>query len=118
VSTVEAVVAVLRRHRYAWANETDVQAQLAAVLAEAGFTVKREVRLGGTLGRIDLIVDRIGIEVKVKGSAEDAARQLQRYAGSCALDALILATTHRAHLPLPATLGGMPVHGVHLAAAL
>jgi hypothetical protein len=84
------------------------------VLTEAGATgVEREVAIG-TGSRLDLLLGRIGIEVKVKGTPANVARQLQRYAGSDRVDALVLATTVHTHRAMPATLGGVPVHVAYL----
>lgn len=99
--------------RYSWRDEADLQAGIACVLADAGLTVERELLVAPRC-RVDLHVDRVGIEVKVKGNAESVLRQLQRYAESDALDAFVLATTRAAHLALPATVGGKPISIAYL----
>lgn len=101
--------------RYTWLDEHGLHMQLANVLLDAEYAVRSEVPLGGRLGRIDLVVERTGIEVKVKGTAEEVVRQLQRYAHSDALDALVLATTRYAHTDVPDEIGGKPVAVAYLA---
>jgi hypothetical protein len=108
--TVAGVVAVIAAHRFGHATEAELQAD---VLTRAGYSVKREARLSAR-NRIDLLVDRIGIEVKVDGSAGNVVRQLERYADSEALDALVLASSRRHHLAMPGSLNGKPVVVVSL----
>lgn len=64
---------------------------LADALARAGLTVVREVRLNPT-DRIDIMVEGVGVEVKIKGARRAIYRQLQRYAASDQVRALVLAT--------------------------
>lgn len=111
--TAEQLAALLHSHRYTWNNEAELHKHLAAVLTEAGHTVQREVTVAPRC-RIDLVVDRTGIEVKVNGTPETVARQLQRYAHSDDLDALVLATTCVRHRVIPAELGGLPITVVNL----
>lgn len=114
-ATVDGVVAVIAAHRFGHATEDELQEGLAGVLIRAGYSVEREARLSAR-DRIDLLVDRIGIEVKVGGSAGDVVRQLDRYAASEGLDALVLASSRRHHLAIPAALNGKPVVVVSLMA--
>lgn len=112
-ATVTGVVAVIAAHRFGHVTEAELQEGLAEVLTRAGYSVEREVRLGAR-DRIDLLVDRVGIEVKVGGSVGDVVRQLERYAGSVRLDALVLASSRRHHLAMPAGLNGKPIVVVSL----
>ena len=105
-----AVSALLRRHRYVYASEDQLQQQLADVLAAAGLRVHREVRLTEH-ERIDLMVGDVGIEVKVKGQ-RTPLRQLGRYAEHPSVQGLLLVTTRAA--TLPATLRDKPVAVVSL----
>jgi len=106
---VAAVVAGWRGH----APEAAVQEHLAGVLAAAGGRVRREVAVAG--GRVDLVVDRVGVEVKVAGTVAEVARQVIRYCADPGLDAVVVATTRAAHLGLPRAAHGKPVIVVHLA---
>ena len=114
-ATVGGVVAVIAAHRFGHVTEAELQEGLAEVLTRAGYSVEREARLGAR-DRIDLLVDRVGIEVKVGGSAGNVMRQLERYADSEELDALVLASSRRHHLAMPGALNGKPVVVVSLVA--
>jgi hypothetical protein len=111
--TVDQVVAVIAAHRFGHATEAELQDGVAEALAIAGYRALREVRLSAR-DRIDLLVDRVGVEVKVGGSAAGVARQLERYAASGEVDALVLASSRRHHLAMPGRLGGKPVVVVSL----
>jgi hypothetical protein len=111
----QAIAATLLARVYRWMDEYGLQDQIEQVLTEAGAVgVEREVEVGPRC-RIDLVVARVGIEVKVKGAPADVARQLQRYAATGRFDAFVLATTVHAHRGMPETLGGVPVHVAYLA---
>jgi len=114
-ATLDEVVAVIAAHRFGHATEAELQQGLAEVLWHAGYSVEREARLSAR-DRIDLLVDRVGIEVKVGGSVGNVVRQLERYADSEELDALVLASSRRHHLDMPAALNGKPVVVVSLMA--
>lgn len=96
-ATVEAVEAVLRAHRFRYVSEEQLQESIAAVLAKTWADVRREVRLDAH-NRIDVVVDRIGVEVKVAGSHYDVARQCARYLTSDLIDGLVLITSRVRHL--------------------
>src|SRR5258708_35581089 len=87
VTVCAPIIDVLATHRFSYATEDDLQRGLAAALAGAGFDVEREVRLDNR-SRIDLLVGRVGVEVKVAGAATSVLRQLRRYALSDRVDGL------------------------------
>lgn len=99
---------LLANHRVAWRDEIDLQDEIADVLHGHGIGYEREVRLGAA-GRIDFVASRLGIEVKVQGSASDVERQLARYAASGMFDALMLVTTRRTHFGMPARVADVPL---------
>ena len=72
----------LAGNRYRYLSEKDLQAGLAAALAEAGLDAHREQQITG--GRIDFLVNLglhvVGVEVKVKGNVDALRRQIERYA--------------------------------------
>lgn len=111
-ATAWSVAEAIRRFDFHYGDEDQLQRGLASALSSAGFEVEREVRLGRG-ERIDLLVDLIGVEVKVKGSSAQVGRQLVRYARHD-LDGLVLVTTKLRHAPpsLP-----IPVEVVCLAGA-
>lgn len=90
------VLAALRCYEFRYANEDDLQVGVAAALELAGFDVEREVRLAPG-DRIDMLVDAVGIEVKVAGTTASAARQCARYLRSSRVDELILVTSRARH---------------------
>lgn len=110
---MRAVSALLRRHRYVYASEDELQQQLAGVLTSAGLRPVREVRLTEH-DRIDLMVGDVGIEVKVKGARQRPLRQLDRYAEHPSVQGLLLVTTRAT--TLPETMRGKPVAVVSLLA--
>jgi hypothetical protein len=103
-----AVLTVLKRHRYCYQDEHQLQEGLAQALTLGGLPAEREVRLSAR-SRLDIRTGRVGIEVKVAGTADAALRQLRRYAEHPDLDALVLVTTRAAHRALPDQIGGKPL---------
>lgn len=109
------VVDVLSARRFSYGSEDQLQAGLAAALEDAGFEPEREVYLAGA-GRIDLLVGRVGIEVKVAGSPGRVLEQLRRYAASGQIDGLVLVTSQFKHR-MPEVVGGKPLECVSIAGA-
>lgn len=110
--TMREVLEVLRPKRISLTDEKRTQedifnALIAAAAANAAgwSTVEREVRICG--GIIDLLVDRVGIEVKIDGRPAEIRRQVEKYADEPSLEGLILVT--RKPVVMPATLKGKPV---------
>ena len=113
VDGARAIADLVQTHRFRYRNEVELQDALEHVLLNSGHAVLREVRLSSR-DRIDFLVGRTGIEVKVKGAAAAVQRQLQRYAHSPLLDELLLVTTTQRHLDMPADIGGKPLTVVAL----
>jgi hypothetical protein len=107
------VVAIIRAHRFTYCDEKQLHEALTGALADGGITAAREVPLNAR-DRIDLLAGRIGIEVKIAGATTRVLGQLQRYAHSDKLDALVLVTTRARHLQLPGEVGGKPLAVVSL----
>jgi len=103
---------VIGSQSYRFCNEKELQDGIERVLIEDGYSPKREVILSNR-DRIDFMVDRIGIEVKVGGSTSAIIRQVHRYAQHDSLDAILVVTTRSRH-SLPATISGKPVWLVYL----
>jgi hypothetical protein len=106
-----AIVDLLHRYRLPISDEVATQERVAQICAEHRITAHREYSLEPELGRIDfyLPVLRIGLELKVKGSPTDVARQLQRYALSPEIDELILLTGRARLLSVPREANGKPI---------
>jgi hypothetical protein len=102
-----ALMQLLETHPLVVDNEKDVQARIETALTGSGVSFKREVRLAPR-DIIDFVVDRTGIEVKIKGGKRAIYRQIQRYAESDALDSIILLTNIATGMPTE--INGKPVH--------
>jgi hypothetical protein len=95
-ATVEQVLSVLQGLALTHANEDEMQRGIADALSAAGIDFVRE-QVVGSHGRIDFAVGRIGIECKVAGPATRVYLQVAGYLDSGEFDAIVLATTRRAH---------------------
>jgi len=107
-TTVAPIVDALSGKRYRYNTEADLHRALMAALDAAGIAYRREVFVPG--GRIDFVVGRVGVEVKIKGSATSLARQIGKYALAEELDAFLVVTTRPAHRAIPAFANDKPVH--------
>jgi hypothetical protein len=94
-------------------NELDLSQAVADCLRERGVAFEREVRLNDA-DRIDYLVGRVGVELKLHGSVSAIARQLSRYAQSDQVDALILVTTRMSHRSMPSSLNQKPITVVYV----
>jgi hypothetical protein len=109
------LVALLRRHRFTFASEAELQTGVAEVLRAAGIAFEREVTIGAR-DRIDFLVGSVGIEVKINGSADNLIRQLSRYAQAAVVSELLVVSS-RCKLTggLPSSLSGKPIVALSLA---
>lgn len=126
IATLTHVAKLIESTRFNYCSEDELQQGLAELLALAGYTAAREVRLSGA-DRIDLMViakgqqvdlrtpqpPGVGIEVKVSGSSSGIVRQLTRYASHQRIAALVLVTNRAAH-DVPTMLNGKPVFVVRI----
>lgn len=101
--TVEEVWETCRTARVRYCNERDVQLALADIFEVQGWEAAREVQLAPG-ERIDFLMDRTGIEVKIKGSTPHVLEQLMRYGATGQLDYLILVTSRAKHRELAGTI--------------
>ena len=109
-----AVVGSLRRRRFNYQNEKELQAGIEAALKADGVGFEREFQLGDA-GVVDFFVGGfLAVEVKIKGSPSEVARQLLRYAARDEVRALVLVTGRAALATLPGELMGKPLHLVEL----
>lgn len=107
--TGKEIADLVRRYRFTYRNEAELQDALAAMLEDADYDVEREVRISDR-DRLDLMVGRVAIEVKTKGSPVNLARQLQRYAHSDLVEEIVLVTSRPQHEAfLGAEIAGKPV---------
>lgn len=99
-----------------WAPSPDeygYQDQFAEWLNATGIAHERERKLTEK-DRVDFLVgDGIAVEFKLKCSANEALRQLARYAQSPSVEEILLVSATRTALQaLPLTLNGKPVRGL------
>lgn len=125
---IEDICQALRTCRLRHGSEKDLQDGIERVLTARGFSFRREEDLGKEAGIIDFLIlgrtdgeplkEPIGVEIKIKGSIAEVARQLHRYAQSPRLGGLVLATTLMRHvysMGIGNDLNGKPYRMVHLA---
>jgi hypothetical protein len=106
--TADTLVELITDHRFTYRDERQLHDGLAELFADHQVPVQREAPLRGS-DRIDFLAGRVGIEVKTRGFPAAVLRQLQRYATSDRVDALVLVTTVARHSTLPAAIGGKPL---------
>lgn len=90
------IVTLLGQQSFCYASEADLQAAIERVFDVAGVHAEREVRLTAR-DRIDFLVDRVGVEIKIDGGSRDVERQLRRYLESDCIDGVLLVTTRSKH---------------------
>lgn len=110
------IKSALMAHTYRYESERDLQEGVARVLREIdGVIVRQEVNLTskdrvdflcGTRGKTPV---RVGVEVKVAGPVAQVRRQLERYARSRGVDALLLVSPLRRHVIQVPTIEGVMV---------
>lgn len=88
---VREIARVIEAARVRSSTETQAHDDVEAALASAGMAVQREVIIDAR-SRIDLMVGRIAIEVKVGGAKRAIWRQVHRYAEHPDVDGVVLAT--------------------------
>ena len=95
---------VLSAQPYVYQSESDLHRLMRAAWSAAGVPVRHEVSLGRGR-RIDFTSRGVGVEVKIAGHPVEVRKQLQRYAASGRLQALVLFTA------CPGHRGEIPEHG-------
>lgn len=106
------IVAICERSRINVSTEGSAHLSLSEALRAQGVEVQDEVPLNAK-DRIDMLIGAVGVEVKIKGQRRDIYRQLQRYAASDRIEALVLVTS----APWPASIreiGGKPFFNASL----
>jgi superfamily II DNA or RNA helicase len=103
--TVDSVAEVITSRRYRYASEDELQRGIEEAFLAAAVPHHREVNLGAA-GRIDFLVGRVGVEVKIAGEVGDVHRQLVRYAARPEVHDLLLVTSRRSHTRIPSVVAG------------
>ena len=109
--TIDELVYRLERgmtgRRLTFSGEIELHARLADAMAAEGLEFKQEVTLSPG-ERIDFMLGRLGLEVKVRQPVQSVLRQLQRYLEQPQLDGLLMVSIR--HMPdFPTELAGKPV---------
>ena len=102
------LVDLIGRHRFVFCDEDQLHQALAKLMTQENVQFEAEVRLTPH-DRIDFMVGRVGIEVKVGHPLSSVLRQLHRYAQCPEIDELLLVTTRTTHAATPETINGKPV---------
>jgi hypothetical protein len=89
---------ILGSTRFSLQDEKVMQAEIEAAFKKAGMIYLREHRLSNE-SIPDFFIDGIAIEIKIKGSAMEIFRQLERYCEFPEVKALILVTNKSMALP-------------------
>jgi hypothetical protein len=102
---------VLSAQPYVYRSESDLHCLMRAAWRAAGVPISHEVSLGRGL-QIDFTSRGVGVEVKIAGSPVEVRKQMQRYAASGRLQALVLFTS------CPSHRGEIPEHGYGIPTAV
>lgn len=94
--TGDEVWNLLAGYRYTFATERELQDEIEEVLERGKVEFTREHRLDGA-SRPDFLVDRVAVEVKVKGDPRSVARQVRRYLAHADVDEVVLVTAISRH---------------------
>jgi hypothetical protein len=113
--TVGEIAGLIRGFRFSYTSEEQLQAAVAGAIRSQGLDVEREVTISPGC-RIDMMVGRVGVEVKVHGPVSSVSRQVARYLESDRVDGIVLVTTRVRHLRIGSP--GKPVEVVTLAGRL
>lgn len=95
-----AIAETIRRYRFVYNGEAELQAAIREALERDGFHVETEARISDDC-RVDLLVGRVAVEVKVAGTTVEVGRQVRRYLATGVLDEIVLATRRVSHLNVP-----------------
>jgi len=124
---VARVMITLRRARFTYASEDQLQEGLAQLLAGDSHRVVREARVSAR-DRVDLLIPEmhdgwgsVAIEVKVGGAAAAARRQVLRYTEHAEIGAVVLVTDRAYHAvrgALPEDANGTRIYVHSLLASL
>lgn len=108
---------ILNTFRFRFITEKDLQDGIESVFVCNQIQYQREQFLSAS-DRPDFMVNRIAVEVKIKGSLADLLRQASRYAASSEVDAILVVGTPHWLSRVPVSLAGKPVHAVRLMGSL
>lgn len=112
--TAAEVAGAIRGNRYGFADEYDLQDGIAQALEAAEMPFEREVRVAG--GRLDFLVGRIAVEVKITAPAGKVQRQIERYLEGGDVDGVVVVSMSPKARNIERLVAGKPVEIIVLAA--
>lgn len=114
---ITRIYAILQGVRFPLNDEKQLQKMMWDKFQEnpIGNLVKREYRFDEKSIIDFLVLERVGIEVKIKGTQKQIYRQLVRYARFAHVEAIILVTARP--MGLPNTIEGKPCYYFNLSKA-
>jgi hypothetical protein len=104
----QQVCNILKGYRFNYANEQDLQEGIKRAFTAEGLEFGEEVSLSKR-DRIDFMVDRVGVEVKVGHPLSAVMRQIHRYSQDEQIDELLVVTNRCRHSIIPEIVNGKPV---------
>lgn len=114
--TTSDLAALLRGYLFRYINEDRLQEGIAGALTELDYAVEREVAIDSGRSRMDVVCERIGIEVKIAGPTKRLEAQVARYLRSDLIDGMVVVSTSPRHADLPKEIEGKPVEVVLITA--
>lgn len=107
--TLNDIQKSLKGRKLNLSNEKKLQEEIREAFQGHVIDYKREVCLENN-GIVDFMIGTLAVEVKIKGqvSAMSIYRQLERYAKSDKVEALLLVTSHT--MSIPETINGKPAY--------
>lgn len=111
--SAEEIRKALEGYKFQYADEMQLQEGIANALAGSKISFVREVRLTPQ-DRIDFMVEKTGIEVKVGHPLASVMRQIHRYMQSDGIGELLLVTNRCRHAIIPKFVNGKPVEVLFL----
>ena len=110
----DKILYLLSGNRFDVSDEMRCHGQIKDLFDKLNIGYQHEVRLSQA-SRIDFMIGKVGVEVKVKGVARSIFKQLQRYAQHDEVDCIILLTNKS--MGLPALIEGKPAYYVNMGKA-
>ena len=108
------LAALLGAQQFGFSDEDSLQAAIAAALAFEGWDYQREFVLDPT-NRLDFLVGRVAVEVKIAGTSRQLLDQIERYSLDERVAAMVVISTITGHMGMPGhTSNGTPVKVVYL----
>lgn len=112
---INRVISILRQYSFSFNNEKVLQETIADLLLKEGIALTREYRLD-PYGIVDIFIDGVAFEIKIKGQKKAIYRQCRDYALHNDVKAVVLLTAYA--MGLPDMLEGKPAFVYSLTSGL